>query len=296
MATPDELTPRHHGARRPRADEIDIYGLTHAGRVRTDNQDHFLVGSIDTSLHVHLTSLPGVATSPLPAERRAFLAMVTDGVGGGVRGEEASRLTVTELARDVTRRILSLPATQPVERAVVIRALEEATLHCHAEVVRRGRADAAAAGMATTLTLWLGLWPDAYLLQVGDSRYYRYRDGMLSQVSRDQTVAQELIDQGALSPELAARTRWSNVLASAIGGHQTTPLVTPLANDWASVHLLCSDGLTKHVDDDRIRERLANMASARQACEALLDDALAAGGTDNITVVIGRALPAEAAP
>jgi serine/threonine protein phosphatase PrpC len=291
MTQSGELTSRHDDARRPRADEIDMHGLTHTGRVRAANEDHFLVGSIDTRLHVHLTSLPGAATSPLPLDRRAFLAMVADGVGGGVNGEEASRLTVETFARGVTERMLALVPPLADDESSIVRALEDVAQQCHADIVQRGRS-ARSNGMATTLTLWLGVWPNAYLLQAGDSRYYRYRDGVLSQLSRDQTVAQDLIDQGVLTPRLAARTRWANVLSSAIGGHHSAPLMTPLQNDWTSVHLLCSDGLTKHVSDTRIRDRLASMTSARQACEALLADALEAGGTDNITIVLGRAVPA----
>ena len=79
-----------------------------------------------------------------------------------------------------------------------------------------------------------------------------------------------------------------NVLSSAIGGQQTTPVVTSVSQVWGTVGLLCSDGLTKHVPDDRIRERLLNMTSARQVCQDLVQDALDDGGTDNVTVVVGR--------
>jgi serine/threonine protein phosphatase PrpC len=168
--------------------------------------------------------------------------------------------------------------------------LQQAAQQTHAELVKRGHEDREAQGMATTLTLWIGVWPRVYLLQIGDSRYYLYREGQLTQVSRDQTVAQDLIDQGLLTPDNARRTRWGNVLSSALGGSHSAPAITRLDNDWKSVHLLCSDGLTKHVSDDRIRERLATMTSARQACEVLLQDALDDGGTDNITIIVGRAV------
>jgi hypothetical protein len=95
---------------------------------------------------------------------------------------------------------------------------------------------------------------------------------------------------------MLASRRALHVLSSAIGGQTSAPTVTRVANDWASVHLLCSDDLTKHVADDSIRERLVGMKSARQACEGLLMDALDAGGTDNITVVVGRAVPSGGAP
>jgi serine/threonine protein phosphatase PrpC len=144
--------------------------------------------------------------------------------------------------------------------------------------------------MATTLTLWIGMWPRSYILQVGDSRCYILRDGQLTQLSRDQTMAQDLIDSGILSRTDAYRTRWVNVLSSAIGGAQNTPVVSYLHQVWGTVGLLCSDGLTKHVTDERIRERLRTMTSAEQVCNDLVQDALDGGGSDNITVVVGRTI------
>ena len=131
------------------------------------------------------------------------------------------------------------------------------------------------------------------MLQVGDSRYYRYRNGVLSQVSHDQTLAQALVDQGIMSPTRSAHSPLSNVLVSSIGGAQTAPVVTRMPNEWGNIHLLCTDGLTRHVSDDRIAERLGSMKSARQVCEDLLQDALDGGGTDNITILVGRAVPGE---
>ncbi|MEO5509477.1 MAG: protein phosphatase 2C domain-containing protein, partial [Longimicrobiales bacterium] len=220
-----------------------------------------------------------------------FLAMVADGVGGGAQGAEASRFAVEAVSLYVARSMHAYYTTPQSDDAGLLLALEQAAQQTHAEIVNRGVEDSDARGMATTLTLFLGVWPRVYLLQIGDSRYYQYRDGELTQISRDQTVAQELIDQGVLTPEKAKRTRWSNVLSSALGGSTSTPHITRLENDWSLVHLLCSDGLTKHVSDDQIRERLATMTSARQVCETLLQDALDGGGTDNITIIVGQALP-----
>jgi serine/threonine protein phosphatase PrpC len=287
----------HPAARKPGAEEIDVYGLTHQGLLRSNNQDHFLIGSFGETLEVHLSSLPGTVAVPLPAERNAFLAMVADGVGSSTDGAEASRLAVGAVALYVAESTRCYFAQDAGDDVAFTRALEEAALHCHGEILRRA-AEASAAGdangarhtMATTLTVWMGVWPKAYLLQVGDSRYYVLRDGELTQVSRDQTIAQELVDQGVLTEDDAARSRWAHVLFSAIGGPSTAPVVTGLQNDWNHVHLLCSDGLTKHVSDERIRERLLHMTSAQQACEALLADALDDGGTDNITIIIGRAV------
>jgi protein phosphatase len=169
--------------------------------------------------------------------------------------------------------------------------LEEAALRCHAQVLEHAAQDPDGRTMATTLTLWLGLWPEAYLLQVGDSRCYVFHEGRLTQVSRDQNMAQDLIDQGILTRTSAANTRWANVLSSAIGGQEAAPVVTRLTREWGTIVMLCSDGLTKHVPDERIAKRLGSLKSSRDACEALLQDALDDGGSDNITIVIGRTFP-----
>jgi serine/threonine protein phosphatase PrpC len=172
-------------------------------------------------------------------------------------------------------------------------ALQEGALQCHAELLRRGEEDADYQGMATTLTLYLGVWPRAFLLQVGDSRCYIYRNHELSQITRDQTMAQELIDLGVLTRADAAATRYARTLSSSLGGRQTDPVVTRFDMTWGTVVMLCSDGLTAHISDDRIRERLRSMTSAKQVCEDLLREALEAGGSDNITIIVGRALPRE---
>ena len=287
MATPLE------SERRPLDTEIDVYGLTHPGRVRSQNQDHFLIASVGQALRVLKTSLPAAPALSLPellpGERTAFLAIVADGVGGSSNGEAASRLAVESVTRAVATRLQDLSRIAANADAVAD-ALTAAARDAHEALLRHADEDPATHGMATTMTLWMGMWPHVYVLQVGDSRCYRYRQGELTQVSRDQTIAEELVQQGALSRVQALSTRWVHVLSSAIGGPVTAPAVTRIDNDWASVHLLCSDGLTKHVADDRIRERLAGMTSARDACERLLQDALDAGGTDNITIIIGAPL------
>lgn len=288
--------------RKPRNDEIDVFGLTHAGLVRPTNQDHFLTATLGRELHVLQTSLaqsPELAVLPELAatERVAFLAVVADGVGGSADGAEASRLAVEEVTAYIARSMHAFYTVDPANDDAFTEALERAAWQSHAEILRRSGGDAAgSSGMATTLTLWLGVWPRAWLLQVGDSRYYLLRESELTQVSRDQTVAQDLIDSGVLTPGVASRTRWAHVLSSALGGPHNTPQVTRVQNDWTTVHLLCSDGLTRHVSDERIRERLIGMTSARQVCHDLLQDALDAGGRDNITIVVGRAVPQETAP
>lgn len=277
--------------RKPRDDEIDTFGLTHTGKVRKINNDHFLLASIHKRLAVHRTSLPNL--SGVFEERVAFLAMVADGVGGGEGGEVASRVALEAAMQYVTSSMQCYYQADAGE-ASFVESLHEAAMQTHASVVRRAEAMPEARAIATTLTLFLGVWPWSYVLQVGDSRYYIYRDGTLTQVSRDQTMAQELFDQGVFNRTDAFRSKWAHVLSSSIGGQQTAPVVKRLPADWRNVHLLCSDGLTKHVSDERIAQRLGAMTSAQQVCEALLQDALDDGGSDNITIIVGRAVAKDA--
>ncbi len=292
MPTPD-ATSAALPARKPREDEIDIHGVTHPGKVRKDNQDHFLICSLRKELVLRLSSIPGAEALMAESERMAFLAMVADGVGGAARGETASRLALGAVTRYVSRSIRCYYGAASDNEQELHAALEKGAHQCHAELLRHGQEDPDSSGMATTLTLFLGVWPRAYLLQVGDSRCYLLRHGELTQITRDQTMAQEMVDLGIMKAEDAAATRLAHTLTSAIGGSQTDPTITPIGMTWGHVLLLCSDGLTRHVPDDRIREVLRSMTSAKWACETLLQEALEGGGSDNITVVVGRAMPRE---
>jgi len=272
--------------RKPRDDEIDSCGLTHPGRVRSDNQDHFLVCALRKQLVVQHTSLADANELVEGSQRVALLMMVADGVGGGNKGEVASRSALEAVSRYVSRSMHCYYAADAAHEFTD--ALQEAALRCHEELVRRGAEESEFQGMATTLTLYLGHWPKAHLLQVGDSRCYLLRGDELTQITRDQTMAQELIDLGVLTRADATGTRFEHTLSSSIGGRQTAPVVTEFELTWDTVVLLCSDGLTRHVTDERIRDRLRTMTSARQVCEDLVQDALDGGGSDNITVVVRR--------
>jgi len=277
------LTPKPH------AGQIDVFGLTHTGKVRRTNQDHFLICSLRKQVDVHATSLDRVDFFDPETERLAFLAMVADGVGGFTGGAEASERTVEAITSYLAHSTHCFYTADPGDDHAFIESLEEAAYRCHEQLLRAAEDEGRRSG-ATTLTLWLGVWPRAYLLQVGDSRYYQLRDGVLRQLSRDQTMAQELIDLGIFTRSDRAAAQLANTLSSAIGGPQTDPVVTGIENGWGHVHLLCTDGLTKHVSDQQLHERLSNMTSAREVCEQLLQDALDGGGSDNISIIVGRAV------
>ncbi len=271
--------------------------MSHQGKVRKENQDRFLIATIHKRVNVVASNLEATDRLPQGEERLAYLAMIADGVGGGTGGAEASAMTLETVMQYVNDSMLVYYGAR-VGEAEFTELLQAAAMRAHEAVVQR-RAELGTLGtMATTLTLFIGVWPTYYLLQLGDSRYYVWRGGKLRQVTRDQTLAQDLVDDGVLTRAAAAKTPMANVLSSAIGGDKSVPVVTRLRADWHNVHVMCSDGLTRHVSDERIAEVVGTMTGARQACEQLLQDALDGGGTDNITIIIGRAVrrpPATAA-
>jgi PPM family protein phosphatase len=274
--------------RKPDDSELDVYGMTHMGLVRQENQDHFLICSLRKALKVHQTSLPEIQGLDGDAERLAFFAMVADGVGGGPKGEVASRRALEAFTKYAKQSTHCYYTADPSNEEEFSWALTEAAMSAHAELLAERERDPALGGMATTLTIFMGVWPKAYLLQVGDSRFYTLNNDKLLQVTRDQTLAQALVDDGVFTRAQAATTPLADVLSSSIGGSATHPVVTAIDSFWGQISLLCTDGLTKHVSDERIAERLKSMTSAKQVCEDLIQDALDAGGSDNITVIVGR--------
>jgi protein phosphatase len=272
--------------RKPRDDEIDVHGLTHPGKVRKENQDHFLLATVNKQVNVLATNLGPQKHLPLGEQRVAFIAMIADGVGGLEGGAEASATALESVMQYVNDSMSCLYERNVSEKAFT-EQLQQCVLRSHEAILAR-RAEGGQEGtMATTLTLFMGVWPAYYVVQVGDSRYYLWREGVLTQLTRDQTIAQELVDQGILTRAQAPHTQFAHVLSSALGADTAEPVVTRCQADWNNVHLFCSDGLTKHVSDEQIAERLRHMTSAKQVCEQLLQDALDAGGTDNITIIVG---------
>ena len=274
---------------RPHDSQLDLFGLTHPGKVRAENQDHFLIGTVHPEVVVHGTSLGHTDQLPLRGQRLATMLLVADGVGGQAGGSEASRLATEAITAYVSSTLRSYHAAGTSDDQVLLDALRTAALKAH-ETVSVESAMRGDARMATTLTLAIVVWPWLYVVQVGDSRAYFCCNGVLRQVTRDQTMAQDLVDEGVLPPDRVAESPYNHVLSSAIGGSSAMPVVTRIDIRGVSpVILLCSDGLTKHVSNREIEQQILAMESSEQVCHALLDLALARGGSDNITLVVGRA-------
>ena len=275
---------------RPRDDELDLYGLTHPGRVRTENQDQFLLCTVHPQVVIHGTSLADDDRLALRGQRLATIMLVADGVGGSAAGSRASRIATAAVTEYVGTALRCYHAVGSPNESEFTDALRAAAIAAH-DVVR-AEAEAALGGrqMATTLSLGIVVWPWLYVLQVGDSRCYVYQNGTLRQVTRDQTVGQNLVDEGVLNKEQLSRSPLNHVLASAIGASEAMPEVSRVdIRQRGSVILVCTDGLTKHVSDAEIATHLGAMESAEQVCRARLSLALERGGTDNVSLVVGRA-------
>ncbi|HEX7938117.1 MAG TPA: PP2C family serine/threonine-protein phosphatase [Gemmatimonadaceae bacterium] len=275
---------------RPADDEVDMFGLTHVGKVRKENQDHFLVATVHPQIVLHGTSLPQADSLPLRGGRLGTILLVADGVGGATDGGAAARLATESVMRYVGTTLRCYHEIGASRDESFYEELQGAALQAHDAV----RAEAASRGdstrLATPMTLGIGVWPWLYVVQVGDSRMYIYTRGALQLVTRDQTVAQPLVEEGLLKPKDIARSPLSHVLASSIGGDEAVPVVSRVdVSERGCVLLFCSDGLTKHVTDAEIEKACATVKSGEQMCHDLLQLALDRGGTDNITLVVARA-------
>jgi protein phosphatase len=289
-----EAAPTTIKERRPVAADVDAFGLTHPGKARRENQDQFLIASLHKLLMVHQSSLPPDDITPLVTESRGYLFIVADGVAGRPGGADASGTALRTIAHYVTH-LTDLYRRVDSDKETVFLAELEASVRRSHEVLRaQGELEHDGRGGATTLTMVAVMWPRAYLVQVGDSRCYRLREGRLERVSRDQTVTQHLIDSGALTHTEARRSPMRGVLASALGGRDAVPETTASDIRWDDVMLLCSDGLTRHVSDEEIERELRGLASSEGSCRRLVDLALERGGEDNVTVIISRLKPRPA--
>jgi serine/threonine protein phosphatase PrpC len=263
------------------------------GRVRAHNQDHYLVATLRRTLEIESSNIPVQTAENFARGARALLLLVADGVGGGAGGEEASTQALDTIIRYVTgsSRFFDRPDDQVLEdfRTDMTFAVQWS----HAALRERTTdVDPELAGMASTLTMALVTWPRAFVSQIGDSRCYHLRDTELRRITTDQTMARQLIDQGLLSEEAAERSPLGHVLSQAIGHHEPDvwPVISELELHTGDLLLLCTDGLMKHVPDDRIAELLSTATTAGEAASALVGAALEAGGSDNVTVLAARFL------
>jgi protein phosphatase len=275
---------------RPTDDEIDMFGLTHPGLKRENNQDHFLLATVHAQISVHGSSLSELDQLPLKSNRLGTVLLVADGVGGTSDGGTAAQLATRTVMQYVASSLRCYHEMGRGNDPEFLASLREAAFVAHEAVLAEAASRSDRSSLATTLTLGIGVWPWLYVVQVGDSRAYVYTHGKLQQVTRDQTMAQEMLDVGVLNADDAKRSPLKDILSSAIGAADAVPVVSRVdVSERGCVLLFCTDGLTKHVSNDEIAATCAQGMSAEDLGRTLVDMALERGGSDNITIVIAQA-------
>lgn len=260
---------------------IDYAAITHQGRVRRNNEDAYLVSAMDGEepLVNQLRRTPKIC-------HMGLLAAVADGMGGAAAGEIASREGLASVAVYMFGHWGRFPSSKVTEQDLY-RALMGAADCASSSVLRYSDDDRTARGMGSTLTatvLWNG---HAHFLQVGDSRAYLYRKPDLIQLTTDQTLVNEMIASGFLTPEQAKTHPQRSMITQALGSPQ------PLKAELGKVALrrgdrllLCSDGLHGEVGDAQLKDFLELNYSPRRTLELMLEVALEHGGRDNVTAIL----------
>ena len=241
---------------------IKFGALTDPGKVRGNNEDHFLVARLSKSMHVCKTSLPGEGETQF-SEEEGYLIVVADGMGGAAAGERASALAVGSIEEFVLNTLKWFLHLSGHDEHALLAELRQSLERADRTVIERARSNPALHGMGTTLTMAYSVATDLFIVHAGDSRAYLFRDGELEQLTSDHTLVQALIDGGAISPEDAKRHNRRHVVTNVIGG--------PSEGVFAEIHklavrdgdtlLFCTDGLTEPVE--RRRDRRGPRASPR---------------------------------
>jgi protein phosphatase len=268
---------------------IKFGALTDTGKVRVNNEDHFLVARLFKSMEVCKTSLPGDGKTSLSAEE-GYLIVVADGMGGTAAGERASALAVESVEAFVQNTLKWFLHLGGHDEQVLVAELRQSLERADRTVIERARSNPALHGMGTTLTMAYSVATDLFIVHAGDSRAYLFRDGELEQLTTDHTLVQALIDGGAISPEDAKRHNRRHVVTNVIGG--------PRPGVFSEIHkltlrdgdtlLFCTDGLTEPVNDAALAEILNHHPDPEDACAHLVDLALSRGGPDNVTAIVAR--------
>jgi PPM family protein phosphatase len=255
---------------------LKVFGRTDVGQVREHNEDNFLISDLTTKSR-------GLREDDRQrtVDRAGNLFAVCDGMGGAAAGEVASQMAV-DLVYDLMTHVATPRSRDDLARNLV-RAVEEAGLRIYNEA----RADRTRRGMGTTATVAALLDSRLFLAQVGDSRGYLLRGEQLVQVTRDQSLVNQLIEAGQLTEEEAETFEHNNIILQALGTSETVQVdLTYVDLRAGDTLLLCSDGLSGMLRDAELREVLLTLKEPMDACRELTSRANSAGGHDNITVLV----------
>jgi protein phosphatase len=258
---------------------VKLFARTDVGQVREHNEDNFLVADLTRRQRGLLE-----ANRTTSIGHHGAIFAVCDGMGGAAAGEVASQLAVDILFERMTD---GLEDNSPVPRDDLARKLVRAVEAAGLRIFQEAKADRTRRGMGTTVTAAALVDDYLFLAQVGDSRGYILRGENLVQVTRDQSLVNQLIEAGQLTEEEAETFEHNNIILQALGTSDTVQVdLTFVELRRGDTLLLCSDGLSGMVRFDDIRELLKSSPEPIDVCKALTERANQAGGHDNITVIV----------
>ena len=293
MAVPDTvpefaLTGSMAPSPAPPSLTVRSFGLTDRGRVRAVNEDQFVILDLARTLHVRQTSVSQAKNQY--GSHRGQVFVVADGMGGHQAGETASAISVLTVEGFLLNTLKKFFHEQRSEEHSVMQEFRSALLEADARIFEEANQHPEMIGMGTTLTMAFAVNRRLLVAHAGDSRCYLLSGGKLQRLTQDHTLVAEMLKYGAVSPEEASRHPYRHVITNALGGNKQGVQVDMhrLDLEAGDVVMLCSDGLSEMVLDERIAAILFEEQEPQQACERLVTAANERGGTDNITVIVAR--------
>lgn len=277
-----------------RAGKLDCHALSDAGRRRSINEDHFLIADLVKAVRIQLTSLSYDEHAEVTGHSLGKILLVADGMGAHEAGKRAATLAVDETISYMVNRMhwhnFQKVSSSKSDSDLLAEDLIAAFQYCQGRIQNEANLNPLRQGMCTTLTVAIVDWPTLHLVHAGGSRCYLYRDQKIRQLTRDHTRAQLLVDSGARRDLSAKQLGGRNALWNVVGGDsaELEPEFFTMDLTAGDSLLLCSDGLTAHLCDESIAGTLSAAQTAHGACEKLVAEANADGGSDNITVIVAR--------
>ena len=274
--------------------QIDFGAMTHVGNVRSNNEDAFIIYRAGRYWEKVKTSLEA-GDLPDRSDEMGYGMAVADGVGGATAGEVASSMAIrvlVSLILNAAKWALKLdnPETREVELLDVKQRAEAYFQRVDHTLMEYTEAYPRLKGMGTTLTGAYSFGDDLFILHIGDTRAYLFRQSNLKRLTHDQTVAQALADSGAIPQDEVSSHRLRHTLTSCLGGEsrKIQMEIRHLRLMDGDRLLLCSDGLTDMLSEPEIAEVMQAKEGSSEACHDLLNLALEKGGADNVTIVLAR--------
>jgi len=267
---------------------VSAFGITDQGKVRATNEDQFLIAKLTKTMRIWQTSLPEPKVQV--GEECGHLFLVADGMGGHRAGERASALAVVAIEHFTLNTFKWFLGSNSADAQRALAQFQVALEEADARVVEEAAEHPELRGMGTTVTMAFHLAAHLCVVHVGDSRAYLFRQHELHQITEDHTLLNEMVRTGSLHPSEVAGHRLRHVITNVVGGHERGVSVEARAVGLQPGDrlLICSDGLTEMVTNDKIADVLEAEPVPRDAATKLVAMANDAGARDNVTLVIAR--------